>query len=84
MEEAMKKSGKGPERAAYWQSHVEAQRASGGQILRNLVLKLSTKMRTDAMIHFETIPGLQAQVDLNEYAKKVLTKMTFECNNSQN
>lgn len=41
-------------------------------ILRDLVLNLRTKILTDAVIRFETIPGLQAQVDWKEFGLQMV------------
>jgi transposase len=41
-------------------------------ILRDLVLKLRTRILTDAVIRFETIPGLQAQVDWKEFGMQMV------------
>ncbi len=41
-------------------------------ILRDLVAKLRSKVLTDAVIRFETIPGLQAQVDWKEFGRQIV------------
>jgi len=39
-------------------------------ILRDLAAKLRSRILTDAVVRFETIPGLQAQVDWKEFGKQ--------------
>ncbi len=51
---------------------VKAGYAGKISIVRDLVRKLRNKILTDAVIRFETIPGLQAQVDWKEFGTKLV------------